>query len=56
VISAPADLGAVALRDEPFTVNVLAADQLDLAWTIAGRPVDGARVRWDSRVGVVGPR
>ena len=44
---------AVALRDAPFTVNVLAADQLDLAWTFAGRPVTGARVRWDSRVGGV---
>jgi flavin reductase (DIM6/NTAB) family NADH-FMN oxidoreductase RutF len=44
---------AVALRNTPFTVNVLAADQLDLAWTFAGRPVDGARVRWDSRVGGV---
>jgi len=44
---------AVALRDAPFTVNVLAADQLDLAWTFAGRPVDGARVRWDGRDGGV---
>jgi flavin reductase len=44
---------AVALRDAPFTVNVLAADQLDLAWTFAGRPVDGARVRWASQIGGV---
>ena len=43
---------AALLRGAPFTVNVLAADQLDLAWTFAGRPVDGARVRWDSRSGV----
>jgi len=44
---------AVALRGAPFTVNVLAADQLDLALTFAGRPVDGARVRWAGQVGGV---
>ena len=40
---------ATALLDTPFTVNVLAADQLDLAMTFAGKPVEGAQVKWAGR-------
>ncbi|RYU09520.1 flavin reductase family protein [Nocardioides iriomotensis] len=28
------------LKGQPFTINVLAADQLDVAWHFAGRPAD----------------
>lgn len=35
-----------AVADRPFTVNVLAADQVDVALQFAGRPRPGARVRW----------
>jgi flavin reductase (DIM6/NTAB) family NADH-FMN oxidoreductase RutF len=34
------------LTNRPFTVNVLASDQLDVAMTFAGRPMDGTRLRW----------
>lgn len=30
------------LKDKPFAINVLAADQLDVAWHFAGRPADQA--------------
>jgi flavin reductase (DIM6/NTAB) family NADH-FMN oxidoreductase RutF len=30
----------------PFAVNVLAADQVDLAMQFAGRPRDGAQISW----------
>jgi flavin reductase (DIM6/NTAB) family NADH-FMN oxidoreductase RutF len=42
---------ATALLDTPFTVNVLAADQLDLAMTFAGKPVEAAHVKWAGRGG-----
>jgi flavin reductase (DIM6/NTAB) family NADH-FMN oxidoreductase RutF len=40
---------AQALTARPFTVNVLAADQVDVALQFAGRPRPGARVRWRDR-------
>ena len=40
------------LRDAPFAVNVLAADQIDLAWHFAGRP-SAEPPRWED--GPTGP-
>lgn len=37
---------ADGLRDSPFAVNVLAANQLPLAMLFAGQPVDGLAVPW----------
>lgn len=37
---------AEGLRDGPFTVNVLAANQLPLAMLFAGQPVEGLTVPW----------
>lgn len=35
----------------PFAVNILRADQLDVALQFAGRPRPGARIRWQQRPG-----
>src|SRR6202023_4273564 len=40
------------LADNSFTINVLAANQLDLALHFAGRPQPGARVPWADDDGV----
>jgi flavin reductase (DIM6/NTAB) family NADH-FMN oxidoreductase RutF len=40
------------LADVPFAVNVLRADQVDVALHFAGRPRPGTRVRWQYGEGV----
>lgn len=41
-----------ALRDQPFVVNVLSAEQVALAWQFAGRP-QGVAVSWEQNA--IGP-
>lgn len=41
---------ATACHGSPFTVNVLRANQVDVALQFAGRPRPGLKVRWDAPV------
>lgn len=43
---------AEALDGHPFTVNVLASDQLDIALQFAGRPTPGLEVPWSEQATV----
>ena len=40
------------LRDRPFTVNVLGADQLAVAWHFAGKPDPALAVDWVEEAGI----
>jgi flavin reductase len=46
---ARATRAATGMENQPFAVNVLRADQTDVALHFAGRPRPGLRVRWNDR-------